>query len=185
MQRPSFTALAFACAFVLGCPAAPTVGPSDAEVEADEHPGEPLVPAEPANRSAGDELEASISVAGGGALALSSLRGRPVLLEITASWEPGFAEAHRFYAELLAEHPELAVVVVIAEADDAALSGLPPGFTPAWDPAGALAAKLSVAIFPTMFVIDRAGRIHAVTNGWSEAVRAGLSAAVARVAGEP
>jgi len=176
--------LACVSLFALGCRPSPTAAPDASGPDDGEgHASGPVIPAEPANRSAGDELEASISIVGGGALTLSSLRGRPVLLEITASWEPGFAEAHRLYAELLAEHPDLAVVVVLAEPDDAALSGLPVEFTPAWDPAGALAAKLSVAIFPTMFVIDRAGRIHDVFNGWSDEVRAGLNAAVVAVAG--
>jgi hypothetical protein len=176
--------LACGSLFALGCRASATAAPdaSGADVDADEHRGASVIPAEPANRSAGDELDASISIVGGGALTLSSLRGRPVLLEITASWEPGFAEAHRLYAELLAAHPDLAVVVVLAEVADAALSGLPVEFTPAWDPAGALAAKLSVAIFPTVFVIDRAGRIHDVFNGWGDEVRARLNAAVVAVA---
>lgn len=169
---------------VSGCPTQPTVTPDeaqDADASADDQPSDPLLPSEPANRAAGDELEATISTAGGGSIELSSLRGRPVLLEISASWEPGFAEAHALYAELLATKPELAVIVVIAEPDDGALLGLPAEFTPAWDPAGALAAKLSVATFPTMFVLDRDGRISAVVNGWSDEVREQLRAAVASV----
>jgi hypothetical protein len=164
----------------VGCPAPAetTVVPEDPVEVA---PADPLVPSEPANRAAGDELEATISVAGGEAILLSSLRGRPVLLEISASWEPGFVEAHELYAQLLAAHPDLAVVVILAEANDEALLGLPSGLTPAWDPAGALAAKLSVATFPTMFVIDRGGRISAVVNGWSEGVAGQLEAAVAEV----
>jgi hypothetical protein len=166
---------------VIGCPAPPTTAPDDAPASTDEAGRDPLIPSEPANRVAGDELEATISVAGGDAIELSSLRGRPVLLEISASWEPGFAEAHALYAELLVAHPELAVIVVVAEQSDSALVGLPPEFTPAWDPAGALAAKLSVATFPTMFVIDREGRINAVVNGWSDEVREQLRAAVASI----
>ncbi len=165
-----------------GCPAQPTTSPHDAtDPGEDPPPPDPLVPSEPANRAAGEELEATISVAGGHALELSSLRGRPVLLEISASWEPGFAEAHELYAELLGTHPELAVIVVVAEPDDGALVGLPAGLTPAWDPAGALAAKLSVAAFPTMFVVDREGRISAVVNGWGDGVREQLSSAVADI----
>ncbi|MFO7564206.1 MAG: TlpA disulfide reductase family protein [Enhygromyxa sp.] len=164
-----------------GCPVAPTTAPDDAPNSTEELAEEPLIPSEPANRAAGDELEATITLAGGGALELSSLRGRPVLLEISASWEPGFAEAHELYAELLAEHPELEVIVVLAEPDDRALVGLPAGLTPAWDPAGALAAKLSVASFPTVFVLERSGRIGAVLSGWSEQVQAQLRAAVAVV----
>jgi hypothetical protein len=177
----SRTSIALLGAFLLGCPAQSSTTPNDVPVATDEGTADPLLPSEPANRAAGDELEATITIAGGEAMQLSSLRGRPVLLEISASWESGFVEAHDLYAELLAAHPELAVIVVLAEPDDGALLGLPSGVTPAWDPAGALAAKLAVATFPTMFVIDRSGRISAVVNGWSEAVREQLRAAVAGV----
>ncbi|HLT40158.1 MAG TPA: TlpA disulfide reductase family protein [Enhygromyxa sp.] len=166
-------------ALLTGCPVQSTTAPDDAPSSTEDSRADPLVPSEPANRAAGDELEATIMVAGGGAIELSSLRGQPVLLEISASWEPGFAEAHAWYAELIAAHPELAVIVVLADPDDGALVGIPAGLTPAWDPAGALAAKLSVATFPTMFVIDRSGRIGAVVNGWSDKVREQLRAAVA------
>ncbi|PRP90518.1 AhpC/TSA family protein [Enhygromyxa salina] len=163
-----------------GCPTTPTTTPPPSDDGAIEEPSTPIIPAEPANHTEGDELEATIPVIGGDSIELSSLRGRPVLLEISASWEPGFAEAHALYAELLAEHGELAVIVVVADPEDAGLSGLPPEFTLAWDPAGALAAKFSVATFPTMFVIDRGGRISAVVNGWDAGVHDALRESVAR-----
>ena len=113
---------------------------------------------------------------------LASLRGRPVLLEISASWEVGWADAHDFYAELQAQHAELEVIVISADGTDEALAALPAGLRAGWDPAGALAAKFSVATFPTMFVLDREGRIVAVVNGWSDAVRAEISESVSSVA---
>jgi peroxiredoxin len=161
-----------------------TVSP-DLEPVEDEVEATPIIPAEPANRARGDELEATIPVAGGASIELSSLRGRPVLVEISASWEPGFAEAHTLYTELLGEHQELAVIVIVADPADAGLDGLSPAFTLAWDPAGALAAKFSVATFPTMFVIDRSGRITAVLNGWDDTVREALAVAVGNVAASP
>ncbi|WP_165703973.1 peroxiredoxin family protein [Enhygromyxa salina] len=145
----------------------------------------PIMPAEPANRVAGDELEATIPVIGGQSIELSSLRGQPVLLEISASWEPGFVEAHNLYTELIGEHSELEVIVIVADPADAGLDGLSPAFTLAWDPAGALAAKFSVATFPTMFVLDRSGRITRVVNGWDDAVRAELTDAVAGAVAGP
>lgn len=161
-----------------GCPARPTTPPDTQPAEIEDASGS-IIPAEPANRAEGDELEATIPVIGGESIELSSLRGRPVLLEISASWEPGFTEAHALYAELLGEHPELAVIVIVADPADAGLDGLSPDFTLAWDPAGALAAKFSVATFPTMFVIDRGGQITTVVNGWDDAVRSALVSAVA------
>jgi hypothetical protein len=168
-------------ALVAACPTRVTTPPSDAgdpapEADAD---AEPIIPAEPANRSSGDELDATIPVVGGDSLELSSLRGRPVLLEISASWEPGFAEAHALYAELLMAHPELAVVLVVADPADAGLDGIGDEFIIAWDPAGALAAKLTVATMPTMFVVDRSGHISVVVNGWSDEVRDTLARAIA------
>lgn len=181
MTGQHLTKLALLLALVSACPARVTTPPSDGvdpmtDIDAD---SEPIIPAEPANRSNGDELDATIPVIGGDSLELSSLRGRPVLLEISASWEPGFAEAHALYVELLAAHPELTVVVVVADPADAGLDGLADEFILAWDPAGALAAKLTVATMPTMFVIDRSGHIGVVVNGWSDDVRETLARAVA------
>jgi hypothetical protein len=184
MRAPhTFTALSLllGLALVSACPTRVTNPPSDGgdpmtDIDAD---SEPIIPAEPANRSSGDELEATIPVVGGDALELSSLRGRPVLLEISASWEPGFAEAHALYVELLAAHPELVVVIVVADPADASLDMVSEEFILAWDPAGALAAKLTVATMPTMFVVDRSGHISVVVNGWSDEVRDTLARAVA------
>ena len=166
-----------------GCPAQQptTPPPDDGLVDGDD--ATPIIPAEPANKAEGDVLDATIPLVGGDSLELASLRGRPVLVEISASWELGFEEAHALYAELVAEHAQLVVIVVVADPPEASakLDGLPPELTLAWDPAGALAAKLSVATFPTMFVIDRGGRIHTVVNGWSDEVRDALTAATAAV----
>lgn len=164
------------------CPQAATTSPDEASTTTTATSDEPpVIPSEPANKAAGDEIDATIPIVGGDAIELSSLRGRPVLLEISASWELGFAEAHAVYAQLLEEHPELVVVLVVADPQDAGLDGLAEQFTLAWDPAGALAARLSVATLPTMFVIDRGGRVASVVNGWDEAIAAELMDAVAKV----
>jgi hypothetical protein len=174
------TALTIMLALTSACPIRATTPPGEtADPVPDDDPEESVIPAEPANRSSGDELDATIPVVGGDSLELSSLRGRPVLLEISASWEPGFAEAHALYDELLVAHPELAVVLVVADPADASLDGLGDEFIIAWDPAGALAAQLTVATMPTMFVIDRSGHISVVVNGWSDEVRDTLARAIA------
>jgi hypothetical protein len=174
-------ALLLALGLVSACPTGTTATPDDAQESAadTDEVDESIIPAEPANLGSGEELVATIPVVGGDSLELSSLRGRPVLLEISASWEPGFAEAHALYAELLAAHPELAVVLVVADPADTGLDGLGEQFILAWDPAGALAAKLTVATMPTMFVVDRTGQIDVVVNGWNEEVRDTLARAVA------
>lgn len=154
-----------------GCPrAAPSTTPPTDEVEQpeDEHEVVPLLPEQPANREAGQTLELTIPLLGSDAIELASLRGRPVVLDISASSEEGWAELHAFEAELVGRHPELAVIVVAAESEDRALHDLPLTLMPAWDPAGALAAKLSVALFPTVFVLDRQGMILAISSGWDD-----------------
>lgn len=171
---------ALALLMLVGCPQQPTQPPPEPE---DEAPAEdnPVIPSEPANKAAGEVLEATIPLVGGESLELASLRGRPVLLEISASWEPSWAEAHGFYAELAGEFDGLAVIVVSADPEDGgeSLLELPEGMHAAWDPAGALAAKFEVATLPTMFVIDGEGRIATVVNGWDEQVRSELREAVA------
>lgn len=172
-----------ACVFACRPDPGTSVDPDTAEGGTDvDEPGPAIIPDEPANKGEGDPLVATIPLATGETLELESLRGRPVLLEISASWEVGWDEAHAFYAELAAAHPELAVIVVAAEVEDRALLELPEGLARGWDPAGALAAKLTVATFPTMFVLDRDGRITRVVNGWDESVQAELSDAVTALA---
>jgi hypothetical protein len=171
------------CLVLAGCRKQATTSPDAQPPDPEQQAEVAITPAEPANRAAGDEIDATIPLVGGDAIELASLRGRPVLLEISASWEPGFAEAHALYLELLAEHPQLAVVVVVADPEAAALDGLPEPLALAWDPAGALAAKLECAILPTMFVIDPSGHVGAVINGWSDEVATTLRSAVAAAAG--
>src|SRR5690606_34736404 len=76
------------------CPQAATTSPDEATTTAAASDEPPVIPSKPANKAAGDEIDATIPIVGGDAIELSSLRGRPVLLEISASWELGFAEAH-------------------------------------------------------------------------------------------
>jgi hypothetical protein len=164
-----------------GCPRATVVTtPTSDETVLPEDEQEilPLLPEQPANREAGETLELTIPLLGADAIELASLRGRPVVLDISASTEDGWAELHAFEAELVSRHPELAVIVVAAEAEDRALQDLPPTLMPAWDPAGALAAKLSVALFPTVFVLDRQGMIIAVSSGWDDETLAVLGQAI-------
>ena len=95
---------------------------------------------------------------------------------------PDLQAASRAFVSIIAvdeSRAELEVIVVSAEPDDQALLELPEGLRPGWDPAGALAAKLSVATFPTMIVVDRDGVVSTVLNGWSDDVRTAISTAVA------
>jgi len=119
----------------------------------------------PVNRQPGEELAVTVPLVDGDGLALASLRGRVVVLELTATWTRSWPETYPFYARLLREHgpDKLAVIVVALDSERAALSPEPgvrgPGFDLGWDPQGALAARLQAAALPTVVVLDREGRI--------------------------
>ncbi|MFV8750926.1 TlpA family protein disulfide reductase [Nannocystaceae bacterium ST9] len=167
---------------LVGCPrastsATPTTGEIDPSDEAGE-PDLPLLPEAPANAELGDQLELTIPLLGGESIELAGLRGRPVVLDISASWEAGWTETHALELAAAKQHPELAVIVVAAEPDDRSLTDLPIELMPAWDPAGALAAKLSVAIFPTLLVLDSEGRVLAVLSGYDDETLAALGQAI-------
>ncbi len=125
----------------------------------------------PVNRETGELLEATIPLLDGDGLSLERLRGRVVVLELTATWADRWAEAYPFYTRLLQQHgPErLAVIVVAMDSERATLSPEPglrgPGFDLGWDPQGALAARLQAAALPTVVILDRQGRVAFVQAG--------------------
>jgi hypothetical protein len=172
--------LAVACRPV-EAPGSPEAAPIDGETST------ALEPATPINRATGERLDAIVPLLDGGALDLAELRGRAVLLEISATWAEGWAEGHAAHRLLVDELGDrVAVVVLAADADPMLLENERAGpWTVGWDPMGALAARLSVAGFPTYVVLDPAGRIAAVQRGANAsdldqlhaAVRAALEAA--------
>jgi len=125
----------------------------------------------PVNRETGEVLAATVPLVDGDGLPLERLRGRVVVLELTATWADRWSEAYPFYGRLLQQHgPEqLAVVLVAMDSERATLSpepGLRPrGFDLGWDPQGALAARLQAAALPTVVILDRQGRIAFVQAG--------------------
>ncbi len=178
-MRTRELALAIPLLIASGCPRANTSAtPAPAEAEPDPLPDLPVLPETAANREAGQQLDLTIPLLGAEAIDLASLRGRPVVLDISASWEAGWTETHALEFELATQHPELAVIIVAAEPDARSLANLPIELMSAWDPAGALAAKLSVAIFPTLFVLDREGKILAVLSGYDDETLIALSQAI-------
>lgn len=117
------------------------------------------------NREPGELLEETVPLLSGEALELASLRGRVVVLELSATWVATWEEAHQRYDEILAKNgdDDLVVIVVSLDAErDRLVSEWerhPHPFLLGWDPQGALAARLQVADVPTLFVIGRDGRI--------------------------
>lgn len=143
----------------------------------------------PVNRQPGELLAVTVPLVDGDGLALASLHGRVVVLELTATWTRSWPETYPFYARLLQEHgpARLAVVVVAMDSERAALSPEPglrgPGFELGWDPQGALAARLQAAALPTVVVLDRAGRVAFVQSdappGATQALEDGIRRALA------
>lgn len=125
----------------------------------------------PVNREPGELLEATVPLVDGAGLPLGELRGRVVVLELSATWADRWSESFAFYNRLVQLHtPErLAVVVIAMDSERATLSPEPGlrtrGFDLGWDPQGALAARLQVAALPTVVVLDRDGRIIFVQGG--------------------
>ncbi|MCA9717138.1 MAG: redoxin domain-containing protein [Myxococcales bacterium] len=148
----------------------------------------------PTNREPGERIELMIPLIGGQSLPLSRLRGRVVVVELTATWVERWPETYAFYNRLIEEHgPEqLAVVLVALDNERSSLSPEPgtrgPGFELAWDPQGALAARLQAAALPTVIVLDREGvMVHAQGGGPAGAteILEGRVRDVVRASGQP
>lgn len=173
MTRP---APKLACALLLSALVACQTSPSRPGAVLGPEPPAPLPdPAHaPVNREPGELLDATIPLLDGAGLPLAQLRGRVVVLELTATWAERWAEAYPFYTRLLQQHgPErLAVVVIAMDSERATLSPEPglrgPGFDLGWDPQGALAARLQAAALPTVVILDRQGRISFAVGGAPE-----------------
>jgi hypothetical protein len=176
-RRPALAGLIL-CVPLLAC------GPSPAPTEHPEatlpaEPEAPGIPAEASNKSAGEQLDLTIPLFEGGSMELSQLRGRAVVLELSASWEAGWSSMHARYPEMLKERgdEQLAIVLVsldpesaVIGQDVAAMGEDGAAIIRGWDPMGAIAAKLKVARFPTVFVLDAEGRIVEVHNEYDEAM---------------
>ncbi|MCA9658884.1 MAG: redoxin domain-containing protein [Myxococcales bacterium] len=165
--------LALALPLVLGgCPPrSPPQPPPEEGAGADAAVIAPLPDpvAEPTNRAEGDVLVIAIPRLDGDPLDLRDLRGRVVIVELSATWADDWTERYALYDGLVREHgPErLAVVLVAMDGEREALTPEPalrgPGFELGWDPQGAVAAQLQAAAVPTVIVVDAEGRIaHAL-----------------------
>jgi hypothetical protein len=143
----------------------------------------------PIDRAPGELLDATVPLLDGAGLSLASLRGRVVVLELSATWADRWSESFAFYNRLLQQHgPErLSVVIVAMDSERATLSPEPGmrgrNFELGWDPQGALAARLQVAALPTVVVLDRSGRISFVQGGTppgaTQAIEDGIRQALA------
>jgi cytochrome oxidase Cu insertion factor (SCO1/SenC/PrrC family) len=133
------------------------------------------------NREPGELLEETVPLLSGEALDLASLRGRVVVLELSATWVETWERAHEDYEKMLAQigDDDLVVVVVSLDAERDKLGSEwernSHPFLLGWDPQGALAARLQVADLPTVFVVGRDGRIAHVLSGSGLSDRSGIA----------
>lgn len=140
--------LAIAAA-LLACKPAAQPGPAQ--------PDDPATPTSASRHASGEVVDANVPLASGDVLALASLRGKVVLLELSDASHRDTAVLAD-YARMVETHGErVAIVVVSLDAVGWETSGTP--YQLGWDPAGALAAKLHAAKLPTVLVLDREGRI--------------------------
>lgn len=176
--------LAFAVA--LACHPTTAVAPGAGEDDESGREPTPLEPETPTNREEGQALDVVVPLVDGGGLELASLRGHVVLLEISASTEPGWDASLAEHAALAETYGErLRIVVVASDPDASALEDVALGpFELGWDPQGALAASLRVAGFPTFLIVDPDGKISWIDRGYDESVRADMRAQLERLLGQ-
>ncbi|HWB74564.1 MAG TPA: hypothetical protein VG755_06405 [Nannocystaceae bacterium] len=117
----------------------------------------PVLPLTPSKHKDGEVLDANVPLADGGVLALPSLRGKVVILELCdAAHRDASAEAD--YTALAQSSGDALAIVMVALDRDGWHDDAPP-HTLGWDPQGALAARLRAATLPTVLVLDAQGRI--------------------------
>ena len=121
----------------------------------------------------------------GAPFALSSLRGRVVVLDFWAPWCVPCRGSFPFLDRLREEHASqgLAVVGLTLDGNEAAidafLAAVPVRFPVVADPTGRAGETLGVVAMPTTFLIDRDGRVAARFEGGDPKVHARIEAAVA------
>lgn len=150
-----------------GCPTGtPTEPPVDPSPASDENYG-PLEPEAAANKSEGERLELIIPAVEGGSIDLAELRGRPVVMVLAETTNPEWPRVVEFLEALQSQDARAAeLVLVAADPDPQALDDLIVPWRLGWDPQGAMAARLSVARLPTVFVLDAEGTIVLVLRGF-------------------
>lgn len=121
----------------------------------------------------------------GEAFALSSLRGRVVVLDFWAPWCVPCRASFPLLDRLREKHASqgLAVVGLTLDGDraaiDAFLAAVPVRFPVVFDPSGRAGETLGVVAMPTTFVLDREGRVAARFEGGDPKVHERIDAAVA------
>lgn len=112
-----------------------------------------------------------------GRLALSQLRGKVVYLDFWASWCIPCRKSMPWMNTLHARYKQdgLVILAVNVDKDQAEakrfIDELKPQFTIGYDPQGEVASLYQLKGMPSSFIIDRAGRLHAIHVGFRTAQR--------------
>lgn len=123
----------------------------------------------------------------GGSFALSSLRGRVVVLDFWAPWCVPCSASFPFLDRLREKYAAESLAVVgltleeSKEAIDAFLEAVPVRFPVVSDPTGRAGEALGVVAMPTTFLLDREGRVAGRFEGGDPKVHARIDAAVAEL----
>lgn len=163
-------------------PAPPTEAPAAVDASAPTDAASAQASAAP---QADAPIELDIPLLSGDSEPLAGLRGKVVVLLVSSSDRPGWAEFRRHFEARLQEvgHDRLTVVAVANDADPTRLLAEwdrdPPPFLLGWDPDGAVALRLGLASLPAMLVLDPQGRLRGSVGGVDEANLAKVSAQVA------
>ena len=119
----------------------------------------------------GKEVEFALFDMAGNSVKVSDFRGRPVLINLWASWCPPckaeLPELMAFYED----HKQDGLVVLAVDTEDESDAAgkfikdwqLP--FTVLWDPNATVLEKLNARGLPTTYVLDRKGAMRMVWNG--------------------
>jgi cytochrome c biogenesis protein CcmG/thiol:disulfide interchange protein DsbE len=129
--------------------------------------------------------DVSMSTLDGKPFALSSLKGKVVVLDFWASWCAPCRKSFPFLDALQKKHASegLQVVGLTLEYDDDAVTGfleaVPVDFTVARDTSERAGEAFNVVAMPTTFLIGRDGRVEARFEGGDASVHDKIEAAVA------
>ena len=119
----------------------------------------------------------AFSLASGQTLEMGALKGKVVLVNFWATWCPPCRREMPSMDRLdkmETGRPFTIVAVNVKESDDLVerfLEEMPVGFPVALDPEGKLAAAWKAFVYPTSYLVDKAGRIRYSLNGtleWDE-----------------
>lgn len=133
---------------------------------------------------AGDTWTFSLASIDGNVVDLGNLQENVVLVDFWATWCPPCRKALPLYADLATRHAARGFKVLAIGLDpDAAdvrafAAALPPGLVVLHDPKGRVPRDIGVSAMPTCVLVDRAGRVRHVHEGFRDEDAAMIEALV-------